>query len=414
MGGRRFLLGLFKHAVRRSEWRSVEGGFAGSPAAFFRPATLGAARGAGDTKGRCAVVSKPKLRLWSALMLGLLGAVLAGATLAAEVSSDALADARAMLAAGDAASALSTLDVYLQAHPGDTDARFVRAVALSRANRTADAIKAFTELAKELPKRAEPYNNLAALYAATGDNLKAHDALQNALLRDPNSLKARVNLGDVYMALAAVEYRRAATLDPKDGTVQQRMAALSRFEAERNGSTAIATQADPLPMAAAAAPVAVPPVTPAAAAPAAVAAKPAAGPAAPAASAPAAAAPVAAGAIAAVDQKSLVAFLQQWVQAGSQGDARKFLALYSQAFTPANGISRGKWLEEVRSYLDEAKRAKSTVSGLRWKPQGRNVLVEFQFEMQDAKGSRRQIKQLEIEPTDKGSWQILRESQTPA
>lgn len=369
------------------------------------------------------MVSKPKLRLRSALMLGLLGAVLAGAALAAEVSSDALADARAMLAAGDAASALSTLDVYLQAHPGDTDARFVRAVALSRANRTADAIKAFTELAKELPKRAEPYNNLAALYAATGDNLKAHDALQNALLRDPNSLKARVNLGDVYMALAAVEYRRAATLDPKDGTVQQRMAALSRFEAERNGNTAIATQADPMPMpmAAAAVPVAVPPVTPAvsapaatAAAPAAIAAKPASGPAAPAASAPAAAAPVAAGAIAAVDQKSLVAFLQQWVQAGSQGDARKFLALYSQAFKPANGISRGKWLEEVRSYLDEAKRAKSTVSGLRWKPQGRNVLMEFQFEMQDAKGSRRQIKQLEIEPTDKGSWQILRESQTPA
>lgn len=399
--------------------------FAGSPAAVFRPATLGAARGAGDTKGRCAVVSKPKLRLRSALMLGLLGAVLAGAALAAEVSSDALADARAMLAAGDAASALSTLDVYLQAHPGDTDARFVRAVALSRANRTADAIKAFTELAKELPKRAEPYNNLAALYAATGDNLKAHDALQNALLRDPNSLKARVNLGDVYMALAAVEYRRAATLDPKDGTVQQRMAALSRFEAERNGNTAIATQVDPMPMpmpmAAAAVPVAVPPVTPAvsapaatAAAPAAIAAKPASGPAAPAASAPAAAAPVAAGAIAAVDQKSLVAFLQQWVQAGSQGDARKFLALYSQAFKPANGISRGKWLEEVRSYLDEAKRAKSTVSGLRWKPQGRNVLMEFQFEMQDAKGSRRQIKQLEIEPTDKGSWQILRESQTPA
>jgi len=78
-------------------------------------------------------------------------------------------------------------------------------------------------LTREFPELAEPFNNLAALYAAQGEFDKAADALQSALKINPNYATARENLGDVYVRLAAQSYQRAQQLEKGNATIAPKL-----------------------------------------------------------------------------------------------------------------------------------------------------------------------------------------------
>lgn len=343
-----------------------------------------------------------------------LAAVL-GIAAAGACAANTLDDAKAMLAAGDAAAAISTIDVYLQGNPKDLDARFIRGIALTRTGRGGEAIPVFTDLAKALPNAAEPYNNLAAIYAAKGDLVKAHAALENALIRNPNSMSGRLNLGDVYLALANIEYRRALALDASSDVARNRIAAIAEFQggasdlvAQRSDSTKD-QRADRAP-----APVS----SPAPAAGLAPAPRLAHSPAVVASDGNATAQSKPEGedrkpvpSAATIDQKSLVAFLQRWVRASSDGDANAFLSLYAANFQPAKGNSRARWLEETRKYLALAKGAKSIVTNVRFRPAGDNVVLEFQHEMQTGGDVTKATRSLELVSAGSAEWRVIRESQ---
>jgi len=64
-------------------------------------------------------------------------------------------------------------------------------------------------LTQDFPELADPYNNLAVLYAASGRLDAALLALQQALRNDPGHRQARENLGDVYLALAVQAWQAA-------------------------------------------------------------------------------------------------------------------------------------------------------------------------------------------------------------
>jgi tetratricopeptide (TPR) repeat protein len=151
------------------------------------------------------------------LLLAVLGTSLA-------VRADDLADVQRLYYAGQAAAAMQRADEFLNAHPKDPQMRFVKGVMLADAKRDAEAVSLFQKISEDYPDLAEPYNNLAVLYASAGDYAKARVTLEQALRTNPGYATAHENLGDVHAALAAQSYARALKLDPANVTVPAKLA----------------------------------------------------------------------------------------------------------------------------------------------------------------------------------------------
>jgi Flp pilus assembly protein TadD len=145
---------------------------------------------------------------------------------AGSARADQYADVNALLRSGRANEALVKADAYVASNPRDPQMRFLRGVILTEQGKQSDAINAFTALTQEFPELPEPYNNLAALYAAQSQFGRARDALETAIQRNPNYATAHENLGDVYVRLAAESYGRAQQLDKKNTTVAPKMTLL--------------------------------------------------------------------------------------------------------------------------------------------------------------------------------------------
>jgi len=145
---------------------------------------------------------------------------------AASAHADQYADVNALLRQGRAAEALTQADAYVAANPRDPQMRFLRGVILTDQGKQADAIAAFTALTQEFPELPEPYNNLAALYAAQSEFARARDALETAIQRNPNYATAHENLGDVYVRLAAQSYGKAQQLDKRNTAIAPKLALL--------------------------------------------------------------------------------------------------------------------------------------------------------------------------------------------
>lgn len=141
-----------------------------------------------------------------------------------ELHADELSDVQRLYVAGDKVSAMARADRFLSDHPRDPQMRFVKGTMLVDAGQSAKAIALFRKLISDYPDLAEPYNNLAAVYAAEGDYDRARETLERALRANPSYTTAQENLGDVYAALAARAYSRALQLDPKGGTAETKLA----------------------------------------------------------------------------------------------------------------------------------------------------------------------------------------------
>lgn len=164
---------------------------------------------------------RPPLQLsgWLApLMLaaGLFGSV--------EAQADELADVQRLYYAGQPAVALDRADQYIATHPTEPQMRFLKGVMLADAKRNAEAMAVFEKLTQDYPDIPEPYNNLAALYAAAGNYDKARVALEQALRTNPTYATAYENLGDVYAALATQSYQRALKFDAHNASVPPKLA----------------------------------------------------------------------------------------------------------------------------------------------------------------------------------------------
>ena len=147
---------------------------------------------------------------------GLLGAAVA--------QSDDLAAAGAALRAGELDDAAAAIDRYLVAKPADERGRFLKGVILSEQGRTNEAFDVFFALTLDHPELAEPYNNIAVIYASRGEYERARDALESAIRANPDSAVAYENLGDVYARLAARAYQKSLDLDVGNRTVRAKLA----------------------------------------------------------------------------------------------------------------------------------------------------------------------------------------------
>jgi Flp pilus assembly protein TadD len=151
-------------------------------------------------------------------------ALAAALCLPAGAWADDYADVNQLMKSGKLADALAKADQYLAAKPKDPQMRFLKGVIQSESGRPADAIATFSKLTEEYPELPEPYNNLAVLYAGQSEFDKARNALEAAVRANPAYAIAHENLGDVYAKLAGMSYAKAQQLDPRNPTVQPKLA----------------------------------------------------------------------------------------------------------------------------------------------------------------------------------------------
>ncbi len=149
--------------------------------------------------------------------------------------SDEVSEVNRLHRAGQTAVALQRAERFVASRPDDAPMRFLLGVVLADSQRTVEAVEVFLKLTLDHPQLAEPHNNLAALYAATGDYDKARLALEQALRANPNYATAHENLGDVHAMLASQAYARAAKLDPGNSGVRPKMALVRELFTPRNG-----------------------------------------------------------------------------------------------------------------------------------------------------------------------------------
>jgi Flp pilus assembly protein TadD len=159
-------------------------------------------------------------RILSALLL-----VLA----AGAAQADDYADVNALLRQGKSQEALAKADAYIAGKPRDPQMRFLRGVILTEQGKQADATAVFTQLTQDFPELPEPYNNLAALYAAQSQFDKARAALEMAIKLNPSYATAHENLGDVYARLAGQSYGRAQQLEAGNATVAPKLALIRQL-----------------------------------------------------------------------------------------------------------------------------------------------------------------------------------------
>lgn len=171
------------------------------------------------------------------------GAGLLAALLAAPVFADELADVTKLLRSGKAADALARTNAYLAKHPSDPQMRFMKGVLLTEQNKPDEAIAIFTKLTEDYKDLPEPYNNLAVLYAASGQYDKARVALEKAIRTNPSYMTAYENLGDVYGKLASQAYDKALALGTSTPPAASKLTLLRTFSSS-TGSKLAAVAAD--------------------------------------------------------------------------------------------------------------------------------------------------------------------------
>ncbi|RZL94013.1 MAG: tetratricopeptide repeat protein [Variovorax sp.] len=168
-----------------------------------------------------------------------LGAALALVLMGAAHADD-YADVNQLLRQGKASEALVKADAYIAGKPRDPQMRFLRGVILSEQGKQADATVAFTQLTQDFPELPEPYNNLAALYAAQSQFEKARVALEMAIRLNPNYATAYENLGDVHLRLAAQSYNKAQSFATANASVAPKLTLVRQIitpTAEKAAST---------------------------------------------------------------------------------------------------------------------------------------------------------------------------------
>jgi len=157
-------------------------------------------------------------RLFSSRLTLVLALSAAGLFWSAAHAEDDYTQVQHLLQQGQTAQALQKADIYITAHPDDPQMRFIKAGALQKAGRTDEAEAMLTQLTRDYPELAEPWNNLAVLYAARGQIDAAQTALDAALRIDPNYATALENLGDIDIRLALRNYELARKADASIAT----------------------------------------------------------------------------------------------------------------------------------------------------------------------------------------------------
>jgi ketosteroid isomerase-like protein len=345
---------------------------------------------------------------------------LAAALLGTAAHADEAAEVSKLMRAGQHAEALKRADVYLARVPRDAQVRFYKGVLLSE-SRPAEAIAIFTALTEDFPRLPEPYNNLAVLYAASGQYEKARAALDKSIRTNPAYATVYENLGDIHARLASQAYEKALQVDA--GTAPTAKLTLMQSLAGSAGLADMQLVAPPL------LPVAQPgPKEPEVAAVRLPADARSVAPSVPSvpgvpgvaigpvsASLPEKAAEKTSNSRtgtareAGVERSAVMAVVSAWAKSWSERDVPAYLAHYASEFEPPKGMSRKAWAEERHARISGKGRIEVRIEKPQVDVNGNSAKVRFRQIYRSDRLSASGRKTLLLERRS-GKWQIMRES----
>jgi len=338
--------------------------------------------------------------------------------------ADDLADVAKSVKSGQYAEALSKADAFLAKHPRDAQMRFLKGVILTEQHKSPEAIAVFTKLTEDFPELPEPYNNLAVLFADSGQYDKARMALDNAIRTNPAYATAYENLGDVHAKLASQAYDKALQLDSGNTAAKSKLTLLRTLAGNNGNSAKMQTVAAAVP---APTPAPVPAPTPAPVVPAPVpvakpvvvaTATPVAAPVQPVVKvAPpkpepkpeAKAEPKPAAKPAESDEnEEILAAVNGWAKAWSEQDVKSYLNYYGNDFETPKGESRKDWAEERHQRIEGKSRIEVKIESPQVSVNGNSATVKFrQLYVSDRlKADSRKVLVLTKQG---GKWQIKQE-----
>ncbi|MBI1395349.1 MAG: tetratricopeptide repeat protein [Betaproteobacteria bacterium] len=271
----------------------------------------------------------------------------------ATAATDEYQEAHRLMTQGELGSALEHVDRFLAKQPRDARARFLKGVILTEQGNSPEAIKVFTDLTVDYPELPEPYNNLAVLYAAQGQDEKARQALETAIRTHPTYATAHENLGDIYAKMAREAYGKALQLDSNNASARAKLALVKELFSQKplaqqplvKTTIADPPQASPAPKPA---PAPAAPVTPL------KAPEPGKQPPTPS-KPPAPSADRKQAKETANPQAEVLHALHAWAKAWSAGDAARYLSFYSPSFDPPGDEDRSNWAESRRDRVTKGK-----------------------------------------------------------
>lgn len=367
---------------------------------------------------RCAVpshLSRPMLAVLAAW-----GITLCSLSAHASRSVDEVAQ---LLDQGNAKQAAKQAETYLKQNPGDVEMRFMQGVIATEQKHSAQAIKIFSTLIRDYPNMPEPYNNLAVLYAADGQERKAAEALEQAIRTNPSYTTAHENLGDLYARMASEAYSKALQLDGSRKAIPPQLALITQLAPGQQASakTLVAaastsgaaapratqveakvepkqeTKIEKKPEVLAAAPAQTAPK---------VEVKPSAAEAVSASVEKAAVAAKPAAQVAAAEVESAV---NAWAAAWQKQDMPRYLNAYSEKFVPADGTSLDKWKEARRARIVGKDNITVSLQNVRVSVDGDQATAKFRQRYVAGSLNSTTRKTLALRH-EKGSWRIVRES----
>lgn len=291
-----------------------------------------------------------------ARLSSLAGAVIVGWGIAfhgavAWASPASLDEVSQLLEQGKTEQAAQQAESHLQHNPGDVQMRFLQGVIAVENKQHSQAITMFTALTRDYPNLPEPYNNLAVLYAAEGQERKASEVLEQAIRANPGYATAHENLGDLYARMASEAYAKALQLDSQRQAIQPKLALITQIfplQSSPSSTAAPRTTTAGVPPA----PEAPTAATALAQAPAVntadarLLAAPAPAPTLAAAAKAVEAAPTATQTVVTspqTDAAHVETTVKAWASAWAAQDMNRYFGAYSENFSPSDGSSLAKW-----------------------------------------------------------------------
>lgn len=338
--------------------------------------------------------------------------------------ADEFADVSQLLRAGQHGAALVKADAFLNKNPRDAQMRFLKGVILTEQNKSAEAIAIFSKLTEDYPTLPEPYNNLAVLYASSGQYEKARTALDMAIRTNPTYATAYENLGDVHAKLASQAYDKALQLDNSNVGAKSKLTMVRTLVGNTSGGTnpkvAVVAAAPSAPVKVESKPEpkveAKPPVKEVAK----VEAKPEV-------KAEAKPDPKAeqkqaqkredeakreakakANAAAEAERDQVLSAVYAWAKAWSARDVKAYLNAYAGDFTLPAGQSRKAWAEERRARIEDKGRISVKVETPQVSVSGNTATVKFR-QIYDSDRTKANSRKTLVLVKQSGKWQIMQE-----
>ena len=317
--------------------------------------------------------------------------------------ADDAGDIGKMLRAGQTNEALQKVDNALIAKPKDAQLRFLKGLILTEQNKTPEAIAVFSKLTDDYPELPEPYNNLAVLYASSGQYDKARASLEMAIRTNPTYGTAHENLGDVYAKLASQAYDKALQLDSGNATAKLKLTLVRNLVGNSGGvnpkvnpapATLVAqaqpTKTAPAPVKADTSPAATAKTEVPVAKNESAQSKPKAAP-----------APD-------KDEDDVTKTVENWAKAWSSKDTIAYLAHYAKDFQTPKGESRKSWGEERRNRIEGKGHISVKLEGIKVSVDDNTATVKFRQIYSSDQLTANSRKTLVLAKQD-GKWQIKQE-----